>query len=118
MHTGVTMGKRMIAIARPWLRFLGWWREPTVALPFQRHLDSYIKWMRDERGLSPSTVGQWEDRTRQFLQWCEGTGRDLKGLQPGDIDSSFIQDRKSADKGKRVAVRVDLGGIGTIKKKK
>src|SRR3546814_12084517 len=91
MHTGVTMGKRMIAIARPWLRFLGWWREPTVALPFQRHLDSYIKWMRDERGLSPSTVGQWEDRTRQFLQWCEGTGRDLKGLQPGDIDSYFIQ---------------------------
>src|SRR3546814_13288588 len=47
--------------------------------------------MRDERGLSPSTVGQWEDRTRQFLQWCEGTGRDLKGLQPGDIDSYFIQ---------------------------
>ncbi|CAM5316383.1 tyrosine-type recombinase/integrase [Eoetvoesiella caeni] len=108
MHTGVTMGKRMIAIARPWLRFLGWWREPTVALPFQRHLDSYIKWMRDERGLSPSTVGQWEDRTRQFLQWCEGTGRDLKGLQPGDIDSYFIQ---NAGRWGRISMKTITGAL-------
>ena len=59
MHTGVTMSERMIVAARPWLRFLGWWREPTDALPFQGHLDGYIRWMRDERGFSPSTVGQW-----------------------------------------------------------
>lgn len=56
MHTGATMGERMIVTARPWLRFLGWWREPIKDLPFQAHLDGYIKWMRDERGFSPSTV--------------------------------------------------------------
>lgn len=91
MHTGATMGERMIVIARPWLRFLGWWREPTKELLFQGHLDGYIKWMRDERGFSPSTVDQWQGRVRQFLQWCEDTGRDLKGLQPDDIDTYFIQ---------------------------
>ncbi|SFB01724.1 Amidase [Collimonas sp. OK607] len=62
LHTGVTMGYRMIVVARPWLRFLGWWREPIMVLPFQGHLDSYIKWMRDERGFSPSTVDQWQGR--------------------------------------------------------
>lgn len=90
-HTGVTMGYRMIAVARPWLRFLGWWREPIVMLPFQDTLDRYVKWMRDERGFSPSTVGQWQCRTRLFLQWCEDTGHDLAALQPGDIDSYLIQ---------------------------
>lgn len=90
-HTGVTMGYRMIAVARPWLRFLGWWREPIVMLPFQDTLDGYVKWMRDERGFSPSTVGQWQCRTRLFLQWCEDTGHDLGGLQPGDIDSYLIE---------------------------
>jgi len=91
IHTGVTMGERMIVAARPWLRFLGWWREPTNALRFQGHLDGYIKWMRDERGFSPSTVGQWQCRIRLFLQWCEETGRNLESLQPGDIDAYFIQ---------------------------
>jgi integrase/recombinase XerD len=91
LHTGVTMAERMIVVARPWLRFLGWWREPTSTLPFQRHLDGYIKWMRDERGLSPCTVGQWQGKVRHFLQWCEDTGRDLKGLESSDVDAYFIQ---------------------------
>ncbi|WP_332879640.1 tyrosine-type recombinase/integrase [Massilia sp. S19_KUP03_FR1] len=91
MHVGATMGERMIVIARPWLRFLGWWREPVKDLPFQANLDGYIKWMRDERGFSPSTVDQWQGRARQFLQWCEETDRDLAGLCPTDIDTYFIQ---------------------------
>lgn len=93
MHTGATMGGRMIVTARPWLRFLGWWREPSVVLPFQGHLDGYIKWMRNERGLNPSTVEQWQSKIRQFPQWCEETGRDLKELRPSDIDAYFIQNK-------------------------
>lgn len=108
MHTGVTMSERMIVAARPWLRFLGWWREPTEALPFQGHLDGYIRWMRDERGFSPSTVGQWQGRIRQFLQWCEETGRDLKGLQPSDIDAYFIQ---NAARWGRISMKAITGAL-------
>jgi integrase/recombinase XerD len=108
IHTGVTMGDRMIVTARPWLRFLGWWREPTAVLPFQGHLDGYVKWMRDERGLSPSTVGQWQGRIRQFLQWCEDMDHDLKGLRPSDIDTYFIQ---NAARWGRISMKAIAGAL-------
>src|SRR6058998_2956405 len=31
--------KKFMGVARPWLRFLGWWREPIVVEPFQLELD-------------------------------------------------------------------------------
>ncbi|MDR5784956.1 tyrosine-type recombinase/integrase [Caballeronia sp. LP003] len=108
MHTGVTMAYRMIVAARPWLRFLGWWREPVVALPFQGNLDSYIKWMHDERGFTPSTVGQWQSRTRQFLQWCVDSGRRLEDLQPDDIDAYFIQ---NASRWGRISMKGVTGAL-------
>lgn len=108
MHTGVTMGDRMIVVARPWLRFLGWWREPVVTLAYQFHLDAYIQWMRNERGFSPTTVNQWQGRIRQFLQWCEETDRDLKRLRPGDIDAYFIQ---NAARWGRISVKTITGAL-------
>ena len=108
MHTGATMGERMIVVARPWLRFLGWWREPIKALPFQAYLDGYIKWMRDERGFSPSTVDQWQGRVRQFLQWCDETDRDLAGLRPSDIDTYFIQ---NATRWGRISMKAITGAL-------
>lgn len=108
LHTGVTMGNRMIVVARPWLRFLGWWREPVVTLAYQCHLDAYIQWMRNERGFSPTTVNQWQGRIRQFLQWCEETDRDLKRLRPGDIDAYFIQ---NAARWGRISVKTITGAL-------
>ena len=108
LHTGVTMGDRMIVVARPWLRFLGWWREPVVTLAYQCHLDAYIQWMRNERGFSPTTVNQWQGRIRQFLQWCEETDRDLKRLRPGDIDAYFIQ---NAARWGRISVKTITGAL-------
>ena len=51
---GATTARRLVDIARPWLRFLGWWRAPVVEFRFQNELDRYVAWMRDERGLSPT----------------------------------------------------------------
>ena len=107
-HTGTTMGYRMVVAARPWLRFLGWWREPTEILPFQCHLDSYVKWMRDERGFTPSTVDQWQGKIKQFLQWCVQTGRRLKDLRPSDIDAYFIQ---NASRWGRVSMKAVIGAL-------
>src|SRR5207248_10130262 len=47
-------------------------------LPFQDFLDQYVAWMRDERGLTPSTVVQWQCRVKLFLQWCAATDRTFR----------------------------------------
>ncbi len=108
VHNGATMGARMIINARPWLRFLGWWQEPTKEHQFQCHLDGYIKWMRDERGFSRSTVDQWQGRIEKFLQWCAETDRDLKGLLPVDIDEYFIQ---NAARWGRISMKTITGAL-------
>ena len=87
LHGATTAARRVIDIGRPWLRFLGWWREPDVSLLCRRQLDGYVTWMRDERGFTPSTVEQWGRTTTRFLRWCTQTGRQLGELTAGDIDN-------------------------------
>jgi integrase/recombinase XerD len=70
LRGAATAARRVIDIGRPWLRFLGWWREPAVPFLDWGQLDRYITWMRDERGFTPSTVEQWGRTTRRFLRWC------------------------------------------------
>ena len=77
---------QLISQARPWLRFLGWWRDPVISIPFQRELDQFYEWMKFERGLTSSTIDQWQRRTRMFLRWYGPTGRPLAKLMPSDID--------------------------------
>ena len=99
---GTTTARRLIDIARPWLKFLGWWRSPVAEFGFQNQLDRYVVWMRDERGFSPSTVEQWRAKTAKFLQWCELTNRQLSTLQPNDIDNYFVSE--GAGRWSRVSV--------------
>jgi integrase/recombinase XerD len=57
IHRGATTARRMIDVGRPWLRFLGWRREPAVCLRSQHLLDRYVAWMRDERSFTdPSAL--------------------------------------------------------------
>ena len=92
VHKGGTTAQRLVDIARPWLRFLGWWRTPIVEVPFRSQIDRYVSWMRDERGFSPSTVEQWQCRVKLFLQWCAATDRQLCDLRPSDIDQYFVSE--------------------------
>jgi len=86
-HGSASAARRVIDIGRPWLRFLGWWREPAVLYSHQGQLDRYVVWMRDERGFTPSTVEQWRRTTTRFLRWCEQTDRQLGSLRAEDIDN-------------------------------
>jgi integrase/recombinase XerD len=97
--------QRMINIARPWLRFLGWWRALEVDLPFQNQLDRYVSWMRDERGFSALTVKRWQSHVRMFLQWCATTDHQLGDLRPSDIDQYFVSE------GAQHWCRVTVSGI-------
>jgi site-specific recombinase XerD len=90
LHGAGTAARRVVDIGRPWLRFLGWWREPTVVFQYQSQLDQYVTWMRDERGFTPSTVEHWSRMIGRFLRWCDQTNRQLRDLQPEDIDAYFV----------------------------
>jgi site-specific recombinase XerD len=87
---GRTAGQRLINIARPWLRFLGWWHVPAIEIRFQNQLDQFVAWMRDERGLSPATIERWHAHVGMFLHWCDQTNRQLLTLRPDDIDNYFV----------------------------
>lgn len=87
LHGAATAARRVIDIGRPWLRFLGWWREPDAPLLCRDQLDGYVSWMRDERGFTPSTVEQWGRTTTRFLRWCMQAGRQLGELTAADIDN-------------------------------
>jgi integrase/recombinase XerD len=87
LHGAATAARRVIDIGRPWLKFLGWWRVPTVTFSYQRQLGRYVVWMRDERGFTPSTVEQLGGMTGRFLLWCEQTNRRLEDLRAEDIDN-------------------------------
>lgn len=87
LHGAATAARRVIDIGRPWLRFLGWWREPDAPLLRRDQLDRYVTWMRDERGFTPSTVEQWGRTTTRFLRWCTQAGRQLGELTAADIEN-------------------------------
>jgi integrase/recombinase XerD len=89
LHGAVTAARRVVNIGRPWLRFLGWWREPSAVFQYQDQLDRYVAWMRDERGFTPSTVEQLGWKAGRFLRWCEQSKRQLGALQATDIDDYF-----------------------------
>ena len=87
LHGAATAARRVIDVGRPWLRFLGWWREPASPFSYRGQLDRYVTWMRDERGFTPSTVEQRGRTTRRFLGWCAEADRQLGDLTAGHIDS-------------------------------
>ena len=78
--------KKFIAVSRPWLRFLGWWRELIVFEPFQKQLDEYCHWMRDLRGLTERTIDTERRYVTEFLRWYAVKRRPLSQVRPIDVD--------------------------------
>jgi hypothetical protein len=86
---GPSMALVILELARPWLKFLGWWLVEEEPIPFREHLDGYITWMRRERGLSPKTIYVRSRAIAGFLRWCGKSGRDIATLKPTDVDAYF-----------------------------
>lgn len=82
--------QRVVGTGRSWLRFLGWWHEPSSRFKYRSQLDDYVRWMRDERGFTPSTIGQWTGTIEKFLRWCDQTNRQFGELRAEDLDAYFI----------------------------
>lgn len=86
---GPSMAQVLLEFGRPWLKFLGWWREAEEPVPFVEQLEQYLTWMRDERGLSPVTISVRSRRIASFLRWCGKTDRNFSALRPEDLDAYF-----------------------------
>jgi integrase/recombinase XerD len=78
--------ERFENIVRPWLRYLGWWKDRVDPVPWRDELESYCRWMRSERGLADSTISQWHGCAKRFLRWYAADGRSLADLAPADFD--------------------------------
>jgi len=95
--------KKFIGVARPWLRFLGWWREPIALEPFQEELDEYCHWMKDLRGMTEMTVDTERRYVTQFFRWYAAKRRSLSEAQPIDIDRYLAEG--GATRWRRISVR-------------
>jgi len=82
---------RFVRNVRSWLRYLGWWNEPTAnSLPFEDQLNQYCCWMRNERWLSEATIDTRQNSLKPFLRWCGQDNIELSDMQPNDVDRYFI----------------------------
>lgn len=77
--------------SQPWLRYLGWLLKPEIPNFFTEEVESYISWMRNERGLSPSTIEQWTERIKSFFRWYGGRGKEFSQINISDIDDYFVE---------------------------
>jgi len=105
---GPTMARVFVALARSWLKFLGRWHEEHEPVPCAEHLERYVAWMRDERGLSPVTIDVRRRRIAHFLRWCGRTGRDLATLRADALDAYFVS---FADQWSRVSAATMATGL-------
>src|SRR3989442_3576221 len=79
--------KKFFGVARPWLRFLGWWSEPTVLEPFQEQLDEYRR--------SVSIVISVIPR-RSLIQWQYSSSCSWKGSRT--VGSDHQPRKRSQDR--------------------
>ena len=78
LHGAVTAERRVIDIGRPWLRFLGWWREPIVTLEHQDKLE------HTPRGCAASVDlrrRQWSIGAERSEGSCAGANRRIMTSQ-------------------------------------
>jgi site-specific recombinase XerD len=75
-----------IHTATAWLRFVGLLKEcqPTKA-PFDRYVEHYVDFMRDQRGLSPVTITNCRDEIGHFLTRVCRTDKALDAVTLHDV---------------------------------
>ena len=78
---------RFVQVARTWLRFLGYWREPQQILPFANLLVNYKLWMQDERGFTSATIERSCGYIRQFFLWYGVQNAQFSSVSLSNVDA-------------------------------
>ena len=77
-----------IHFAQAWFRFQGHFLEPQpVPRPFPAYVDEFVRFMRDERGLSPVTISTYRQQVTNFLVSIWHPGAALSAISVKDIDA-------------------------------
>jgi site-specific recombinase XerD len=77
---------RMVNIGKAWLRFAGLFAEVERSEPFADQVEQFIRYMRDERGLSPATIESRLKTVQGFLSWLEPRKPSLSSVELTDVD--------------------------------
>lgn len=94
-----------ITSATHWLRFIGKLKPNPEGLANAPLLERFVAWMRDEKGLSPSTVKNRRWHMVHFLRWYEARRRPISVVKPSDIDG-FLEWSAARGWGRRsIAIR-------------
>ena len=81
-----------ISFAKDWLRFLGRLRPLEVPRqPYTYMIEEFVKYMTEERGLSPATVGPRRVRLAQFFSRFYQEHRSFNEISIVDIDATIVR---------------------------
>ena len=84
----VSSRQLFIHIATAWLRFLGKLEEPPrEPQPFAHYVEDFAHFMRDERGLSPTTIATYCEEVTSFLAAVRCSGISLSAISIKDVDA-------------------------------
>jgi integrase/recombinase XerD len=85
-------------VASAWLRFLGMLQDlpPGEQNVFCRQIEDFSAHLRDERGLSPSTVRSQKWQVEGFLEHVSPSKTSIASITVGDIDS-FLESKGRKD---------------------
>lgn len=77
-----------IHVATEWLRFLGRLEEPQCEpTPFANYVESFARFMRDERGLSPATITFRSEQLTSFFMAIRHPDVSLSTITINDVDT-------------------------------
>lgn len=85
--------KRCVYWAKNWFRLLGKWRDPIRNVQFRPEFDSFLKWLRDDRGYTDQTVSTRESALNLFFDWLGRQGMALKEVSPRTLTAYFVQSK-------------------------
>lgn len=85
--------KRCLYWSKNWFRFLGKWRDPVRNAPFRPELDSFLTFLRDDRGYTDQTISTREAALHVFLEWLGTQGTSLKAISSGTLTAYFVQSK-------------------------
>ncbi len=93
---------RFVSRGIQWLRFLGWLDEPEHEHhPHHAEVAIFEKWLRQERGLSTTTVQDYCRAIDHFFFWLAGKGTALDAIQMADIDDAVAAEHRRGAWGRR-----------------
>ncbi len=80
-----------IHYAQAWFRFRGSLVEPqAVPRPFSVYVAGFVRFMRDERGLSPATIATRHQQVSNFLDAIWRQGISLNAISIKDVDTYLV----------------------------